>query len=357
MQKGLSLTDLAKQIEAIEAGKKDYVVPTTKINMTPDSRIHIDGIGAFGMKPLAHDQIAQRLQIPTPYYRRMQAQQPDLLAANVNAWLNHEPERRFVRTVDGEVRAFLSDRYRPRENQSVAAAVLPILLNQHNGIEIMSSSITDKNMYLKVTSNELVGELPVARNGGMVGDVLKGGICVRNSEVGCGAFDVSLFIYILACRNGMIREHSMKAYHVGKRIEAGDDEQVGFYSREAIEADSKAFMLKVRDTVTHAFDRKKFDAELELYKQAAKDPLNTKRLDETIEDVTKRFALTQGEGKEVLSRLLEAGDMSKWGLSQAITNLANDVEDYERATDLEKIGGKVIDLSVSEWRTITKLAA
>lgn len=347
MNQGISLSELANQLERIESAKRDFIVPSTKMKMEGGRALRIDDGPVYNLGTLAHEQIGARLQIPRDYYKRMQDQAPDLLDANVNQWLHATPERRFVRTADGTVRAILSDRYKPRENYAVASVLLPAL-HKANNIQIMSSNLSERHMHIKVISHELTGEVKV-------GQILKGGISVRNSEVGCGAFDVSLFIYILSCMNGMIREHSMKAYHVGKRLEIGDNEEVGFYSREAIEADSKAFMLKVRDVLEFAFDRKKFDDELIAYRQAAENPTNTRQIAETIEEVTKRFTLTQTEGKDILSRFIQANDFSQWGLANAVTNLANDVDSYERSTDLEKIGGQIIDLHGSEWRHVARL--
>ena len=59
---------------------------------------------------VAHRQIAARLEIPAKYYDRMRTEAPQMLAKNVNHWLHAQPETRMIRTLDGNVRAFLSDR-------------------------------------------------------------------------------------------------------------------------------------------------------------------------------------------------------------------------------------------------------
>lgn len=45
-------------------------------------------------------------------------------------------------------------------------------------------------------------------------------------------------------------------------------------------------------------------------------------------------------------------DLSQYGVINAITRTAEDQESYDRATELETIGYKVIDLSASQWREI-----
>ena len=67
-----------------------------------------------------HDQIGSRAGIPAKYYDRMLTEAPDLLATNVNAWHRINPARRMVRTLGGDARSFLSDRYNRIENEEIA---------------------------------------------------------------------------------------------------------------------------------------------------------------------------------------------------------------------------------------------
>lgn len=351
MFKGMSITELAAKIEAIESGKKDLIVPSTKMEMVNGKDLVVGKTDLYEIGTVAHEQLSARLKIPREYYKRMQTDAPELLNQNVNEWLQKTPERRLVRTVDNKVRAILSDRYKPKENITVMKEALPFILNPENGLEIVSSNISERQMFVKVVSPKLEGEV-------QVGQLVRAGFSIRNSEVGFGSFSLSLFILTLACMNGMIREHSMREYHVGGRIDTdNDDEGIGIYSPETIAADSQAFQLKIRDTLAHALNRQRFDDELVKFRHAAANPLNTKYIAESIEDVTKRYNMTQDEGKEVLSRLLQANDFSQWGLASAVTNLANDAVDYDRSTDLEKIGGQIIDLKPTDWREISRMAA
>lgn len=42
-------------------------------------------------------------------------------------------------------------------------------------------------------------------------------------------------------------------------------------------------------------------------------------------------------------------DYSKWGMADAVTQVANETRSYERATELELMGGKIIDMPPSQW--------
>ena len=66
---------------------------------------------SFTVGETAHQQIADRLNIPFRYYKKMQDESPHLLDQNVNEWFGKNPERRMIRVLDGKVRAFLSARH------------------------------------------------------------------------------------------------------------------------------------------------------------------------------------------------------------------------------------------------------
>jgi hypothetical protein len=48
--------------------------------------------------------------------------------------------------------------------------------------------------------------------------------------------------------------------------------------------------------------------------------------------------------------------MSGYGLVNAVTQYAQYVEDYDRATELEALGGKLLDLPTRHWQEIAHAA-
>ena len=73
---------------------------------------------------------------------------------------------------------------------------------------------------------------------------------------------------------------------------------------------------------------------------------------QVIKRVAKKFAFTEGEQKGVLASLIEGGDLTRYGLHSAITHFSAKVEDYDRATELERRGGDVIELPRHEWELL-----
>jgi len=125
MKTGKSIVELAQEIERQRTTKKDFVADTSVMHMTPEGALTLgDRWRSDGVSDLAHEQIADHTRIPQAYYKRMRTEAPELLATNVDAWFAKYPAPRMVRALDGRVRAFLSNSYRPLENADLAEAIL-----------------------------------------------------------------------------------------------------------------------------------------------------------------------------------------------------------------------------------------
>src|SRR4051812_47529426 len=140
MKTGKSLVELARELERQHATKHDFLAPSNHIlvRTDPETRgttMDLDACGAFGVRDTAHEQLAAHAGIPLAYYRRMRQDAPKLFDYSVNHWLSEDTSPRLVRTLDGEARAVLSDRYRPLDNFDLAEAALPVLMER--GFEVV----------------------------------------------------------------------------------------------------------------------------------------------------------------------------------------------------------------------------
>jgi len=196
MKQGRSIIELAKELERQRMARKDFIADTRNLEVyTKDGMTQLalglnDTTETFIINELAHNQIAARLQIPQRYYSKMREEYPSLLDDNINSWFGKNGERRMLRVLDGNIRAFLSDRYRRLDNLELADAVLPII-KEMKGAEIVSSQVTDTHMFIKVINKRLKAEVTA-------GDVVQAGIVISNSEVGLGSLKVEPLIYRLA---------------------------------------------------------------------------------------------------------------------------------------------------------------
>lgn len=360
MKTGRSLSELAAELERQAETKKDYLADTRALTMRPVTETSgptmdpkpdaprvmiLEGInGAVTVKPTAHAQLAEFAGIPKSYYDRMLADQPELLANNVNVWLKAQPKRRLVRTLDGAARAFLSDSYRPLDNMDLAEAVLPTLAEVK--ATVVSCEVTESRFYLKAITERVQGE--VKR-----GDVIQAGLVISNSEIGAGALRIEELDYRLVCLNGMIREASVRQAHLGRsagRLDAIEEARE-YFKAETRQADDRAFFLKARDAVKAMFEPDRFNRRLDVYREAAERKIEADPV-KVVEATAKRLSLTEAERGGVMRHLIEGGDLSAWGLANAITRQSQDVEDYDRATALEAMGGTVIELKPGEWKAL-----
>ena len=380
MKSGLTLTALAEQLEANSAAKKDFVTDTrtmTMISRSPDAEanssegrefaelmqkpvnsesqepmLQIVGQDVLRMTDHCHRQLASWSGIGTRYYDKMRGDSHDLLMENVNHWLHKKPEegevRRMVRSMDGVARAFLSDVFLRLDNEHVAEATFRAL--EHvKAIKMLSCEVTDRRLYLKFAFPQT--QLDVA-----VGDAVQSGVLVQNSEIGLGSFDVYPFIYRLECLNGMtrmVKGKGVKRRHVGKRI----DETGVIYKQDTIEAAAQAALLQCRDAVTTFADPEYFAKQVSDLRAAAESERVEKPV-RAVEVLAKAqgFGFTETEQESILERFIRSADYSQYGMLNAVTSLANDVESYDRASELEQLGGKVLDLNTTQWHEIAKAA-
>lgn len=354
MKSGMTLQEMAKELERQKTEKRDFVAPASELKMVLDSgnptgpahTFNVNGHGAFDINKIAHGQIGSRLGIPAKYYERMRESAPELLTTNVNHWLDGNEDKRMVRTLDGIMRAFLSSRYRPIDNLPIAEVALETL-GGLGGLKVESNALTDARMYIKAVTEQITYEIKP-------GDVVQAGIVISNSEVGMGSVRVEPLIYRLVCTNGMIaNDHALRKYHIGRGFDVDSAEEL--YEDDTRQQSDKAFLMQVRDVIRNSFNKDVFanlaTKMLETTKnQITGDPVKV------VELTQKKLGLQEAERASVLNHLIRGGDLSQYGLLNAITRASQDVEDYDRATELERMGGAVLELPKTQWKELATAA-
>lgn len=293
-----------------------------------------NNVRSYTVSEVAHRQIAERLNIPYKYYERMRITYPELLDKNINGWLVKNPEKRMLRTLDGNLRAFLSDRYRRLDNLELLDYVLPVIAEM-KGCEIVSCDVTETHLYLKIINKTMKTEI-------VPGDVVQAGFVISNSEIGLGALKVEPLIYRLVCKNGMIsKDYSHKKYHTGRQVEDTDN-AYELYSDTTLEADDKAYFLKVQDIVRASVDEAKFALAVEKMRASMKVETGDNPV-ETVEVLGDRYLLNKNERGSILRHFIMGNDFSQYGLVNAVTRSSQDVVDYNRATEMERLGGILLE--------------
>lgn len=362
MKTGLTLTELARKIEANQKTKHDFIAPTDRIEMQAVGGNVValsadDGRGSKSLNilPLAHQQIAAYTGIPRDYYDRMlngrtgfdrnrtvkviEAPRPSLLASNVNTWFKANPRRRMIRTLATGARAFLSDRYQRIENEEIAEAALPVLADLP-GVQIVSSEVTDQRLYIHFVVPTIEGEVKV-------GDVVQAGGIISNSEVGLGSVSVSGLLWRLICLNGAKTTDAFRRNHVGRKIEDND----ALWADDTRQADDKAVLLKVRDMVRAVVDETRFRVQLGKLQGLTEGKIEGDPT-KAIEVLAKKVGATEAEKGGILRSLIEGGDLSRWGIMNAVTAQAHKATSYDRAVEFEAMGGHLIELPRNDWQEV-----
>jgi hypothetical protein len=358
MKTGRTLVELATELERQQNAKADFMATTSALTFKSNGESHLNiGDGNYLVTDICHQQIADRLQIPKKYYDRLRESQPGLLDYNVNTLFRSEPERRLVRTIDDRARAFLSDKYRPLDHYDLANAVLPKL--QECAAQVESCEITERRMYIKaIVPGRKTEIMPAGAEWGKGHqrvDVVQPGIVISNSEVGQGAVAIQPAIHTVHCTNlAVFQKDAMRKTHLGRANGNGGGEDQEFWevlSDETKALDDQALWAKVKDIVAAALAGALFDKIVKRL-QAARGLHIEGDIEATVERVGKVYSLTDSESSGVLKHLIEGGDLSAYGVSNAVTVTAQGLDDYDRATELEMYGARVIDLTKDQWREI-----
>lgn len=345
-----TLNDLETEVMRQSVAKEDALVNTQCMEYTVDGSLqHMAVVDRESKKSLlqvpmndiAHQQLGSYLDIPSKYYNRMRQEDPQLLAVNINNWLQRrEPEQRLIRMLDGRMRAFLSNSYNLLENDRILYMVLPILKRLGSDAQVESCEITERRLYIKVVNRRIQAEVTP-------GDIVQSGVIITNSEVGMGSVTVKPLVYRLVCKNGMvINDAVQRTVHKGSRKVSSMDFTV--YKEDTVAAQTEALYKEIRDSVDSAISQVVIDKVTQRYRAAKKMEI-TGNIPALVTMTRKEFKLREDEEEKVMEHLYQGRDYSLYGLSNAITRASQDVVDYDRATDLESIGYNVLTMPHKQW--------
>lgn len=348
---GMPLGDFERDLAEIARLSKDYVAPADKIEVrfdhnTRDYRLDVSGVGEFGMRPLFHEQLATRAHVPVKFYDRAR-EYPREFVPLLNRLIHDDwGSDAMVRTLAGDARSLLSASYRRIDNYPIASTTLQALKSSGREFQVKSVNLSETRMTMKFV-------FPGVRQDLAVGDIVESGVLITNSEVGQGSFSVSPFVHRLKCLNGLVVNASrLKRRHVGRSALDGDDAKEVF-SSETLKADDTALMLKVRDLILATADDAHFETVVVKLREARGEKI-VGHPEKVVEALGAAFQLPVDTQGSVLRNLVDQGDgMTRFGILNAVTLAAQQVSTYDRATELETVGGQILDLSPQAWREIS----
>lgn len=361
-----------EELQVRKEGKVDVIVPAKTLTMGQDGMVRVpnpNGETAYTFNPTdwAHGQVAAKLQIPKPYYDRMKKDAPGLMAMNVNTWFDKSDGLNLIRSWNGEMTAFLSNKYRAIDNYDVADVVIRtvyglrqnvhmnensnvvrhewVKAGQGDNIVLNKAYVTDRVMNFQIVDPTVVYQpFPDKPE-----DTYSPGMNVRNSEVGYASFVIEPFLFRQLCDNGAVLGfEGFERRHIGERKDEGH-----LWSNRTNDIEKNLILSKVNDATTKVFSPDFYTDVMERFGQ-----LNTEKLPPKIIDASVKLLGIREDDKDEIYKRIDGN--TRYDYIQAITNRANDYTkpgavNPERAYELQVIGGNLMT-SRELWKKIDREA-
>ena len=318
------------QDRIINGGKLQFVADheSKKIKVyTPDSlqqAIHRNAL----------NQMATTAEIPMKFVDSLQDERSDwgreLLAHNLQTVYGERfaKKRYLARSLNQEVRGWLSDSYRRLDSRPIVEAFATAV--QNKGAVPYEGYVTDTKIAIQAIMPEIFEPIP--------GELVAYGLSLENSDFGNGALSIRAYLLRIWCTNLAITQETMRQVHLGKRL---DDNMI--YSQRTYELDSQTTVSALKDVVKLQLNAESLRARMDAVKNANETEVTSENARERLKKV-----LNKGEAEAAINAFnspdvynLPAGHTT-WRLSNAISWIAGQTEEPERKLELMRVAGEVL---------------
>ena len=296
---------------------------------------------ADSTKELIHShaltQIAGKAGIPSKYLKELaESGNPILQSLALEILDTHyrgtdlDASRFLLRSVDGELRGFLSDRYRRLDNRPLLDAFIEGCRDV--GAVPVDGTVSDIRVAMKAYLPFILEPVP--------NEVMLVGVQWGNSDFGAAAYTLSLTVLRLWCTNKAVMENSLRNVHLGARL----DDSIN-YSERTYRLDTETNVSATRDTVRELLSPQRVNAIQAVIKGAAEKKVEWNKLSPKI-----IAALTKSE-QELAHEMFDGSDdivmlppqRTIWRASNVLSWIAGRTEDADHRLDLERAAGELLD--------------
>jgi hypothetical protein len=331
-----SAANLVERIHTEQS--RDQIVMTTALNFSARAGSGVEvtfangGPGDF-LVPTDHAlaQMAGRAIVPSAYLRELSKDPQDWkrdLACEIleRSYRNGPAERILSRSVNGELRGWLSDKYRRLDSRPLVDALAAEA--QAVGAVPFDGVSTSTRVALKVILPRVIE---------VAGDAMLLGVEWSNSDYGNGTHSVRAFAIRVMCLNGMTRENLMKQVHLGGRL--GDD--VAF-SERTYRLDTATSVSALQDVVRGALGAGGMESTVGAIQKAASTEFSSAQLERATRNATKEQQKKIVDAYEGMDVVNLPPNKTAWRASNAISWIARAVESDEQRLDLERLAGSLV---------------
>jgi hypothetical protein len=218
-------------------------------------------------------QMAQTTDMPVKFLDSLQAAAGpwgrELLAHNLQTVFNRhlQNKRYLLRSLQQEVRGFLSDSYRRIDSRPVVEAFAMAV--QEKGALPYEGYVTDTKIGIQAIMPEVYELVP--------GEVVAYGLSLENSDFGNGALSVRAYLLRIWCTNLAITQEEMRQVHLGKRL----DESM-IYSERTYELDAQATVSALKDVIQRQLNAEQLHQHMDLIRRANDRPVDANQAREML---------------------------------------------------------------------------
>ena len=280
-------------------------------------------------------QIANLAHIPIQYVHYLQDQPgygTDLLLNNLNTLFEYDTEKHLVRSEKGVLKGMLSSKYKRIDPKPMFQMLVQAC--DKVGAVPYDAKALDVKFNIRMVLPRMFE--PVKD------EIVGFGVEYTSSQFGAGAETVSVFILRMWCTNLASMESPLRKVHLGTRL----DEDME-WSNELMDSETKTLALHVRDSVTSLLGPGHIEKVCEGIQEADEAHISGKEASTFL-----KKNLAKSEVEVVLDKFATESDIeilprnsSKWRLSNAISWYANEVENQERALELNHLAGTLIEVN------------
>ncbi len=324
----MKLESLIRELEQQKPVKWDEKLHSSDIRMVlaeERPQIQLKSNGFLSIRESCSNQIAEKLEIPLKYYRRMEESAPELLVRNVNTWLERSDKDYFIRGLGDSIRAFLSDRYRVIDHLDVLLCALNEL--QAHSAEIEDCYLSETEMNIKIKSQSLQDFVRHKD------DLITGGLFLTNSETGHKALRVEPRMFRVKCSNGMIVEELVtREIHIGNGDELSDE----------------IVYLSLRRSIRELFSR--FGEIIQMLRESSE--IKVRNPQKMISNVVEHYRLSDSQRDNILMAFGAEPEADKYGIANALALAAQKETAWEKSVEMERIAGYLVALPTEEFKAM-----
>lgn len=328
--------DIMDKAADIEAERQDFYVKDVSKNLWMDSS---DGTLSFchdtpegeetenmPASGWALSQLSIKLGMPSGYAEKCIVRgHPDLAANNVNTWLTEQNGGKrkkstdyLVRSYDGTIDGILSSGYTAFDTTKILG-VLERSINV-NDYHVVGSYVSDERMHLRLIRDKLID---------VDGEDLYPGIFIDSSDVGRTALHVSFGIWKKVCTNGLcISKIGGVLYH---------QRHMGISAID-VETELVARIKMIPELISRS------EAIIKAARADKIDLRDEKTFEKMINDIRRLSKLSEDDAKKVIELAKTRYGMTRWGVVNSMTEIAQNFELDERIR-IENAAGHLISVA------------